>query len=606
MKNLFKTRTTLFIASIAISVIGFQACKKETLPKNTENESKNVSINPNSSIPLNSNGKIINPYSLKNIREARAAFGVSKIRPIDEEESSIMIRIETGSIDEYSMPYLEDSAIKLFNYPLNAPEVYQNGFNETVACSLKNNMYLYTTVPIHHPLLNTISYTILDSLYHPNDNEDTLKMALLIQAGYYTLMGDSATEVAWSWPRPVQPEGNITYSDEQLGSVASKGVNVWAIDFGFMVSSNADMNGHYKINTGFWVGTTLGLHYKNWRMNVKPLNWTSSNIAANIANVTANFIGGSIYTHGWVWKNSLSNTNMHLGNHTQQRFWAHTMNCVFEHDLYIASENLPIGPQRLVIYDFWNTNTSTSGTPLLGHLSPAKIILNAVMTKFLGLTTNISSTYPNLFNAMFGILPDLCISTKNSTSSYSQYSCELSQLIYHELSHAHFFQKVGGLYWLNVINQELVNECPTTNYYGCGNWKNSQPIQNDNYIQMTEAWAEFLGQNYAYRKYPNGGIKSGAYYGTFQNFSVLREDESYFLDSWICKGLFNDLMDGGNNSVLPNFEPKDKISGRTIKQMYDLFGPNVINVQDYKVAYVNIFGNATDFQDIAVLNGVTP
>lgn len=45
---------------------------------------------------------------------------------------------------------------------------------------------------------------------------------------------------------------------------------------------------------------------------------------------------------------------------------------------------------------------------------------------------------------------------------------------------------------------------------------------------------------------------------------------------------------------------------RTIKQMYDLFGPNVINVQDYKVAYVNIFGNATDFQDIAVLNGVTP
>ena len=50
--------------------------------------------------------------------------------------------------------------------------------------------------------------------------------------------------------------------------------------------------------------------------------------------------------------------------------------------------------------------------------------------------------------------------------------------------------------------------------------------------------------------------------------------------------------------------------------MYDLFGPNVINVQDfgpnvinvqdYKAAYVNVFGNAADFQDIAILNGVTP
>jgi hypothetical protein len=45
---------------------------------------------------------------------------------------------------------------------------------------------------------------------------------------------------------------------------------------------------------------------------------------------------------------------------------------------------------------------------------------------------------------------------------------------------------------------------------------------------------------------------------------------------------------------------------RTIKHMYDLFGPNVINVQDYKAAYVNVFGNAADFPDIAILNGVTP
>jgi len=84
------------------------------------------------------------------------------------------------------------------------------------------------------------------------------------------------------------------------------------------------------------------------------------------------------------------------------------------------------------------------------------------------------------------------------------------------------------------------------------------------------------------------------------------ENEKYFAEPWICKGIFNDLMDGGNSSALPNTESVDKISGRTIKHMYDLFGPNVINVQDYKAAYVNVFGNAADFQDIAILNGVTP
>ena len=41
-------------------------------------------------------------------------------------------------------------------------------------------------------------------------------------------------------------------------------------------------------------------------------------------------------------------------------------------------------------------------------------------------------------------------------------------------------------------------------------------------------------------------------------------------------------------------------------QLYNLLGSSVINIQDYKNAYVNAYGNSTNFQDIATNNGVTP
>ncbi len=43
-----------------------------------------------------------------------------------------------------------------------------------------------------------------------------------------------------------------------------------------------------------------------------------------------------------------------------------------------------------------------------------------------------------------------------------------------------------------------------------------------------------------------------------------------------------------------------------VAQMYNLLSSSVINIQDYKTAYVNSFGSSADFQEIAVRNGVTP
>ncbi len=82
---------------------------------------------------------------------------------------------------------------------------------------------------------------------------------------------------------------------------------------------------------------------------------------------------------------------------------------------------------------------------------------------------------------------------------------------------------------------------------------------------------------------------------------ILKYKANWFADNWICKGVFNDLMDNYNAA-----ETWDNINGRTVAQLYGLLSSSVINIQDYRTAYVNAYGGATDFQDIAVGNGVTP
>lgn len=105
------------------------------------------------------------------------------------------------------------------------------------------------------------------------------------------------------------------------------------------------------------------------------------------------------------------------------------------------------------------------------------------------------------------------------------------------------------------------------------------------YSQIEEAWAEFLAQNYARRIYDPAysGAASREWYDknsedlSLKTFNWLKEDEHYFVSSWIPKGAFNDFMDSYNSQ-----ENWDNISGFTIKQLWDVLSPTVISDYHYR------------------------
>ncbi len=588
--------TKLLLALFLISNFLIQSCKKDKNHglDNLTNVKPNVEILQ--TIPIE-NGVIVNPFSLKNYRSTYSNYSDYDLPPINENNYHLMIKFSPDQVNENTMQYIEDTTISIYDVPLNASELYQSGASEEDLENLKDG-YLYTTLPYDHQLLQHITYDVLDSLILPKQDQLELEQMLLLNAGYFILNeNDSAIEnpvakIKIKWPKTKTPEGYVTYTDEQLGTQNSRGVEVWAIKFGFIVSSHTDNNGRYKIPHHFLVGTTIGLHYRNNRVNIKPINTTGSwwNYTGTLI---SEFAVGSKFIQGWVGLNDLDNKNIFIGSHRELRTWAHIMNSVFHHDNYCTNDGITKSPTSLVIYAHWANNPGGASTPMLGHMSVIKAYADPILTKMMGQNNSLLSNYPNVFNALFGLLPDITIRTASSKSFYTDFSCETTQTMFHELAHASHFNKVGTAFWVNVINQELSSEgCAG---YGCGNWQNSSNGQ-DKYIQVTEAWAEFLGQRYALNMYGNNARIVSAEMG-LQTLGTLRDGEHWFANNWICKGIFNDLIDN-----FSSLEPLDNINGRTVAQLYNLLGSSVINIEDYQTAYVNTFGNNANFQDIRDIN----
>ncbi len=580
--------TKLLLTLLLLSNFFIQSCKKDkNQDLNNVNDVK-PNVVTNQSIPIE-NGVIVNPFSIKNMRSAREVYGSTDIPEITQEHFHLMIKFETDQVNETTMQYMEDTTIAIHAIPLNAPELYQSGASEEDLENLKDGS-LYTTVPINHEMLQHIQFEILDTLYKPKEDQTDLEILLMLHAGYLIMNGDSALPTAKiNVRKAIRPEGNITFTDEQLGTQNNMGVSVWAIKFGFTVSANADHNGHYKILTDFHVGTTIGLHYKNSRVNVKPFN-TTGNWLTFIPKLIGEFAVGSKFYQGWVDNLDLRNKNIFIGAHRELRTWAHIMNSVYHHDNYCKNEGITKSPTALVIYAHWADNPGSASAPMLGHMSVLKAYADPLISKAFGVNGMLNN-YPSLFNALFGLLPDITLkTTKDISGRYNQFSCETMQTLFHELSHASHFNKVGSAFWINVINQSLSSE--GCGGYGCGNWQNSSNGQ-DKYLQVTEAWAEFLGQRFALAYYGNNGEIFSSEFGGHESLLDLRDDEHFFTNDWICKGVFNDLMDGFNGA-----ETWDNINGRTVAQLYGLLSSSVINIEDYQTAYVNAYGNSTNFQNI--------
>jgi hypothetical protein len=166
------------------------------------------------------------------------------------------------------------------------------------------------------------------------------------------------------------------------------------------------------------------------------------------------------------------------------------------------------------------------------------------------------------------------------------------------------------VWWLVLIQKTIKNYfAPTVlgNPYG----------KPDDYVDVAESWAQFLGTNYTLRRYPGSqGMMSASVQGSpnaafntaysstagsYYPMETLLENEYwYFAYRWMPYGCFHDLMDDTNRSPNNPDEKWDNIQGVSIQQLFNAHGSNITSMPLYRFSFTNQNPglNRTDVNDI--------
>ena len=190
-----------------------------------------------------------------------------------------------------------------------------------------------------------------------------------------------------------------------------------------------------------------------------------------------------------------------------------------------------------------------------------------------------------VINLLQGLLPDMTFRVTGDFEP-AHYEVQLAQTAFHELGHGSHFRRVNTDYWLDVDAAELFHSVSDPNNpcfgYGCGGQTD------DGNVQVAESWAEFIGTRNALTRYPNG-VKASMFYWLnfsidFVRFDVALEGEPWFFNDWIPTGIYNDLVDVGNNPA----EPWDTTGGATIQQLWSAFNSNVDTMCKYQEEFLRL------------------
>lgn len=555
-----------------------------------------------------------NPFSLRNVQKAQAVITANGAKQNNSQlrinahglQEFIYFKFDPSQLSQELFQALEnDSTVKLLDIPFANASLYNETFalDEAKAAQLKDGFVYGVTDfdnAISLPLLKnaaSLNKQFIDTLALIPETDTALQFEAYRQAGATEQQIEALRICLFK-----RPSGFVRYLDQETNRLVNvPGMQVWGLVFGIPVHTYTDDNGYYRLPWRFSAGTIMGTHAKNNRVNIKPINTQG----AWWLTIPIQFIVGSLHIHGWVGACQMrDDINIEFRTHRQNRYWAQLMHSVRQHDNYSANDGINSAPQKLVMYAHWDDNYGSASAPMLGHISstPASLILQFLTGLLNGTDPN---TYPNIFNLLTGLLPDITI--KTGSTERQSYSSRLMQISLHELGHGSHFRRAGQTYWIDLIRATLRNhpDDQCGGGYGCG----QNP--DDGNVAIGESWAEFIGTIHALRNHTNG-VKNSRWQsltttGQWNFYSPIRFDralerEPWFFNNWIASGIYNDLMDVINADPAENIW--DRTGGLTIRQLYEALGPNIDFFCDYEWEIINSYGlNTGDVDEIFVNNG---
>lgn len=528
-----------------------------------------------------------NPFSLSNLtmtvekqKAGRlAGTGNLTVSNISSYPQYVYYRLIPDNITpEQFEAFKNSTGTKLMDFPFGNGAVYNDTtITETQIESLKDGN-LYGISLITDTLLNklrssgNIQFQALDTIVLVPDTDTTTIASAMRHAGF-----DNARIGICLFKKP---HGQVRYVETlDNGTTRQEPVRhtqVWALVYGIPLITETDDNGNYEIPYGFSFGTIMGVISSNNRVEIKPISTNSSGLGS-VATAIWELLKGPNYIYGGVGSCAMKNNkDFVFSGHRKERFWSQILNAYYFHDLYCTQEGIAKAPPHMICYADWRTLTTgttpavgKASTPLLGHLDIGQVVKQILFSNIFHTSTDISVTFPNFYGILNKILPDMSLNV--STTEPVSYSSNFTQTAFHELSHASMLNQVGSSWYNRLIGGEVPGHSTTGNSYGDGNFNDA------GIVALAESWAEYLGSNYARRRYPDNKM-AGSQSGAFKLISEVLENDKYYGGlEWMPTGMFNDLNDATNSA-----ESWDNISGVSIKQMYETFGPSIVDICGYK------------------------
>ena len=499
-------------------IIGMFSCQKDELTTNLENQTEiNSDLEPKGMMVLGK--QLENPYSVENMKKAYESLKSSgTLKSVTTDTFKVVtntLYIRFLPKDSSDLKTLwADTTIELFDYPMDY-EIVEEGFYyhdpEIPECQ---PTWQYTSVPVNYQFPE-VQYEIIEECYIPEDDEEDeteLKSSYLgdfygqLEFEAFRITGNLNEESTLKSSNGImakkkKPAGTIRVDNNAIKSRSSTKIGLEGVmkvkvrvhNFVKWDSKYTGEDGKYKMDKYYRTNIHYAVVFQNETGFTVWGNWASF-ACAN-------------YNMGW---HSNSGYSRDIYTNSDAWLWASVNNAA-----YIYREKLcpKFGVSKPPTYTtIWARNKSNSkwagSAPMLRHVAFTDAELNSM---------DIPATFSSDDNSWYlgGFLPDVFI--YKNTDSKTLYS-----IVFHELSHASHFSKVGQAYWKKYITH-IVN--------------------NRGYGKGTEIYAGYTGVGEMWGNYFGNGICIRDYFGSFSGYFDYEED-------WYKPGILMRLDD--NDGFTPS------------------------------------------------------
>lgn len=589
---------------------------------------------------------LTNPYLKTNMQQAYTHFGLDANKAVINNLYVRFLPADVGQLRALDS-IMEANGLELFDTPADYEVLYEGDYYQDPSVPDENITWQYAVVPPSFSFPAGIQHETLAQIHIPEDGfteveteaerlaaiQDSAIMAnaargggvhpnvLQCDPGYewsftlhkcvpildpqhpcplgYHWDDDLQTCVSDNPPGPApdaaKPAGSIYVHDTNLDSdVPVRKARVVAKRWFKIERTFTDDNGHFQFTKRFKHKVKINVKFKNeyaqirklrgvrlWQM-LFPIKATLGVFSGDKSAIERTFI---TYTDRGAKGNS---------------YWvgATALNAAQEYRTFASAENIGLPPQGLKII---LTNWGGGGSAPMFAKRAVNDLPAEFITSFLGAPVAIVAGVAFVLKQQIDI-----------TASYSfarlatMESDRVKETMYHELTHAAHYQKLGNAWYTTFVNMVLMANVSNllSGYapYGDGTNPTFSPI-----IALGEGWAYYIGHYMANLQYGitascqseqdnlPGTVWCGTHGTHHPHLDVLEHfNPNLTADrfEWIPQGLFYDLWDPANE-LKPSAPVDDNVAGYSNAQMFNAFSNNIYNLQVYKTNLLAITSNPT-------------